>query len=71
MGGGTSQSSEVVKADEFTQPSLTDYSFSNVNLHIPSGFGGASVVQRLKQIYGSFKFKLFSMYMCDFQTGST
>ena len=44
MGGGTSKSSEVVKADEFTQSSLTDHSFSVVNLHIRSGFGGASVV---------------------------
>ena len=44
MGGGTSKSSEVVKADLFTQSSLTDDSFSVVNLHIPSGFGGASVV---------------------------
>ena len=44
MGGGTSKSSEVVKADEFNQSSLTDDSFSVINLHIPSGFGGASVV---------------------------
>ena len=38
------KSSEVVKADEFTESSITDNSFSVVNLHIPSGFGGASVV---------------------------
>ena len=38
------KSSEVVKADEFKQSSLTDNSFSVINLHIPSGFGGAYVV---------------------------
>ena len=44
MGGGSSKSSEVVKAEEFTQSSLTDESFSILNLHMPSGFGGASLV---------------------------
>ena len=44
MGGGTSKFFEVVKEDEFNQYSLTDDRFSVVNLHIPSGFGGASVV---------------------------
>ena len=44
MGGGSSKSSEVVKAEEFTQSSLTDESFSILNLHTPSGFGGASKV---------------------------
>ena len=44
MGGGSSKSSEVVKAEEFTQSSLTDESFSVLNLHMPSGFGGASMV---------------------------
>ena len=44
MGGGSSKSSEVVKADDFNQESLTDESFSVVNLHMPSGFGGASLV---------------------------
>ena len=44
MGGGSSKSSEVVKADDFNQESLTDDSFSVVNLHMPSGFGGASLV---------------------------
>ena len=44
MGGGSSKSSEVVKAEEFTQSSLTDESFSVLNLHMPSGFGGASLV---------------------------
>ena len=44
MGGGASKISEVVKADQFNQFSLTDDSFSVINLHIPSGFGGASVV---------------------------
>ena len=34
----------MVKADEFKQSSLTDDSFSVINLHIPSGFGGASLV---------------------------
>ena len=34
----------MVKADEFTQSSLTDKNFSVVNLHMPGGFGGASVV---------------------------
>ena len=34
----------MVKADEFTQSSLTDKIFSVVNLHMPSGFEGASVV---------------------------
>ena len=41
MGGESSKSSEVVKAEEFTQSSL---SFSVLNLHMPSGFGGASMV---------------------------
>ena len=36
MGGGSSKSSEVVKAEEFTQSSLTDESFSVLNLHMPS-----------------------------------
>ena len=44
MGGGSSKSSEVVKAEEFTQSSLTDESFSILNLHMPSGFGGATIV---------------------------
>ena len=44
MGGGSSKSSEVVKAEEFTQSSLTDESFSVLNLHMPSGFGGALLV---------------------------
>ena len=44
MRGGSSKSSEVVKAKEFTQSSLTDESFSVLNLHMPSGFGGASLV---------------------------
>ena len=45
MGGGSSKSSEVVKAEgDFTQESLKDESFSVVNLHMPSGFGGASAV---------------------------
>ena len=44
MGGGSSKSSEVVKAEEFTQSSLTDESFSILNLHMPSGFGGATMV---------------------------
>ena len=37
-------SSEVVKANDFNQSSLKDESFSVVNLHMPSGFGGASMV---------------------------
>ena len=44
MGGGSSKSSEVVKASDFNQESLKDESFSVVNLHMPSGFGGASMV---------------------------
>ena len=44
MGGGSSKSSEVVKAEEFTQSSLTDESFSILNLHILSGFRGATMV---------------------------
>ena len=44
MGGGSSKLSEVVKANEFTQSSLTDESFSVLNLHMPSGFGGALMV---------------------------
>ena len=44
MGGGSSKSSEVVKATDFNQESLKDESFSVVNLHMPSGLGGASVV---------------------------
>ena len=44
MGGGSSKSSEVVKAEEFTQSSLTDESFSVVNLNMRSGFGRASMV---------------------------
>ena len=45
MGVGSSKSSEVVKAEgDFTQESLKDESFSVVNLHMPSGFGGASAV---------------------------
>ena len=44
MGGGSSKSSEVVKANDFNQESLKDESFSVVNLHMPSGFGGASMV---------------------------
>ena len=45
MGGGSSKSSGVVKAEgDFTQESLKDESFSVVNLHMPSGFGGASAV---------------------------
>ena len=34
----------MVKAEEFTQSSLTDESFSILNLHILSGFGGATMV---------------------------
>ena len=35
----------MVKAEgDFTQESLKDESFSVVNLHMPSGFGGASAV---------------------------
>ena len=44
MGGGPSKSLEVVKAEEFTQSSLTDEKVSVLNLHMPSGFGGASMV---------------------------
>ena len=44
MGGGSSKSSEVVKATNFNQESLKDESFSVVNLHMPSRFGGTSVV---------------------------
>ena len=44
MGGGSSKSSEVVKATDFNQESLKDELFSVVNLHMPSGLGGASVV---------------------------
>ena len=44
IGGGASKSSEVVKVGEFNQSSLTDDSFSVINLRVPSGFGGASVV---------------------------
>ena len=43
-GRGSSKLSEVVKLEEFTQSSLTDESFSVLNLHMPSGFGGASTV---------------------------
>ena len=42
MGGGTSKSAEVVKADNFHQSSLPDESFSV--FHSPSGFGGAGLV---------------------------
>ena len=44
MGGGTSKLAEVVKAGDFHQSCLTDESFSVFNFHIPSGFGGASLV---------------------------
>ena len=45
MGGGSSKSLEVVKAEgDFTQESLKDESFSVLNLNMPSGFGGASAV---------------------------
>ena len=44
MGGGTSKSANVVKAEEFHQSCLTDESFSVFNFHTPSGFGGASSV---------------------------
>ena len=44
MGGGSSKSLEVVKATDINQESLKDESFSVVNLHMPSGFGGASAV---------------------------
>ena len=45
MGGVSSKASEVVKAEgDFTQESLKDESFSMINLHLPSGFSGASAV---------------------------
>ena len=44
MGGGASKTSEVMKADDFNQSSLTDDIFSVINLHSPSGFGGATLV---------------------------
>ena len=44
MGGGSSKSAEVVKAENFHQSSLTDESFSIFNFHSPSGFGGAALV---------------------------
>ena len=44
MGGGTSKSAEVVKEENFYQSSLTDESFSVLNCHSPSGFGGAALV---------------------------
>ena len=44
MGGGASKTSKVVKAEDFNQSFLTDNSFSVINLHAPSGFGGAAVV---------------------------
>ena len=44
MGGGASKTSKVVKAEDFNQSSLKDDSFSVINIHAPSGFGGATVV---------------------------
>ena len=45
MGGSSSKASEVVKADgDFTQESLRDESWSLINLHLPSSFGGALAV---------------------------
>ena len=44
MGGGTSKSAEVVKAENFHQSSLTDESFSVFNFHSLSGLGGAALV---------------------------
>ena len=45
MGGSTSKASGVVKADgDFTQESLRDQSWSPINLHLPSSFGGALAV---------------------------
>ena len=45
MGGVSSKASEVVKAEgNFTQESLKDESFSVINMHLPSGFSGASAV---------------------------
>ena len=44
MGGGASKTSKVVKVEDFNQSSLTDDSFLVINLHAPSGFGGATVV---------------------------
>ena len=44
MGGGASKTSEIVKAEDFNQSSLTDDSFSVIHLHAPSGVGEATVV---------------------------
>ena len=44
MGGRRSKSVETVKADSFEQSSLTDDSMSIINMHAPSGFGGAMMV---------------------------
>ena len=41
---GNKKSVETVKADSFEQSMLTDDSFSIVNFHSPSGFGGACLV---------------------------
>ena len=38
------KTSEIVKAEDLNQSSLTDDSFSVINLHAPSGVGGATVV---------------------------
>ena len=44
MGGRGSKSVETVKAESFEQSSLTDESMSIINMHAPSGFGGAMMV---------------------------
>ena len=44
MGGGTSKSAEVVKAENFHQSSMTDEILSVFNFHSPSGFRGAALV---------------------------
>ena len=45
MGGSTSKASEVVKAEgDFTQESIKDESFLDINMHLPSSVSGASAV---------------------------
>ena len=41
---GNRKSVETVKAEDFNQSMLTDESFSFINFHSPSGFGGAAIV---------------------------
>ena len=41
---GARPSVETVKAENFKQSMLTDESFSFINFHSPSGFGGAALV---------------------------